>query len=100
MVNNLPANAGDITDLSSTLGLGRSPGGGHAPHSSVLAWRIPTARGAWWATVHGVAKSWTGLKGLSNQALHDSFTFLNLPIHKLNIYINIYLHLSNLYISL
>ena len=23
----------------------------------ILAWRIPTDRGAWWATVHGVAKS-------------------------------------------
>ena len=30
-----------------------------ATHSSVLAWRIP--RGAWWAAVHGVAKSWTRL---------------------------------------
>ena len=28
-----------------------------ATHSSILAWRIPTDRGAWWATVHGVAKS-------------------------------------------
>ena len=27
--------------------------------SSVLAWRIPMDRGAWWATVHGVAKSLT-----------------------------------------
>ena len=28
-------------------------------HSSTLAWRIPMDRGAWWATVHGVANSWT-----------------------------------------
>ena len=28
-----------------------------ATHSSVLAWRIPVDRGAWWATVHGVADS-------------------------------------------
>ena len=28
-------------------------------HSSFLAWRIPMDRGGWWATVHGVAKSWT-----------------------------------------
>ena len=26
-----------------------------ATHSSILAWRIPVDRGAWWATVHGVA---------------------------------------------
>ena len=30
-------------------------------HSSILAWRISTDRGAWQATVHGVAKSWTWL---------------------------------------
>ena len=30
---------------------------GMATHSSILAWRIPRDRGAWWATVHGVTKS-------------------------------------------
>ena len=34
---------------------------GMATHSSILAWRIPMDRGAWWATVHGVTKSWTRL---------------------------------------
>ena len=29
-----------------------------ATHSSILAWRIPMERGAWWAIVHGVTKSW------------------------------------------
>ena len=33
-----------------------------ATHSSILAWRIPMDRGAWRATVHGVAKSRTQLK--------------------------------------
>ena len=32
-----------------------------ATHSSILAWRIRMDRGAWWATVHGVAKSQTRL---------------------------------------
>ena len=32
-----------------------------ATHSSILACRIPKDRGAWWATVHGVAQSWTRL---------------------------------------
>ena len=32
-----------------------------ATHSSILAWRIPMDRGAWWATVYGVTKSQTGL---------------------------------------
>ena len=34
---------------------------GMAMHSSILAWGIPTDREAWWATAHGVAKSWTRL---------------------------------------
>ena len=32
---------------------------GMATHSSILAWRVPMDRGAWWAAVHGVAKSQT-----------------------------------------
>ena len=32
---------------------------GMATRSSILAWRIPMDREAWWATVHGVAKSRT-----------------------------------------
>ena len=34
---------------------------GMTTHSSIHAWRIPMDRGAWWAAVHGVAKSQTGL---------------------------------------
>ena len=34
---------------------------GIAAHSSLLAWRIPTDRGGWQATVHGVTKSRTRL---------------------------------------
>jgi len=40
-VKNLPANAGDIRDVVWIPGLGRSPRGGLATHSSILAWRIP-----------------------------------------------------------
>ena len=32
---------------------------GMATHSSILIWRIPMDRAAWWATVHGVAKGRT-----------------------------------------
>ena len=36
-----------------------------ATHSSTLAWKNPMDRGAWWATVHGVAKSQTQLSNLT-----------------------------------
>ena len=41
VVKNLPANAGETRDTASMLGSGRSPGGGKATHSSILAWKIP-----------------------------------------------------------
>ena len=34
---------------------------GMVTHSSIFVWRIPMDRGAWRATVHGLAKSWTRL---------------------------------------
>ena len=30
---------------------------GMATHSSILAWRIPKDRGAWWAAIRGVSES-------------------------------------------
>ena len=49
-------------DLGSIPGLGRSLGGeGIATHSSIIAWRNPMDKGAWWAILHGVAKSQTQL---------------------------------------
>ena len=42
VLKNSPANAGDLKDLKSIPGWGRSPAGGSsATHSSILAWRIP-----------------------------------------------------------
>ena len=43
-------------------GLGRCPGGGYGNALQCSCLQNPTDRGAWWATVHGVAKSRTGLK--------------------------------------
>ena len=37
-----------------------------ATHPSILAWRIPMDRGAWQATVHGVANSQTELRDLAH----------------------------------
>ena len=32
---------------------------GRATHSSILAWRMLMDRGDWWATVHGVTKTFS-----------------------------------------
>ena len=36
-----------------------------APHSSTPAWKNPVDGGAWWAAVHGVAKSRTRLSNFT-----------------------------------
>ena len=41
VVKNPPAKAGDTREEGSIPGSARSPGGGQATHSSILAWRIP-----------------------------------------------------------
>ena len=40
MVENLPANTGDVKDAGSIPGLGVSPGVGNDNHSRILAWKI------------------------------------------------------------
>ena len=58
-LKDLPANAGDVRDLSSIPGSGRSPGGGHGNPLQYSCLENPMDRGAWRATVHRVAKSQT-----------------------------------------
>ena len=72
VVKNTPAYAGDVKDAGSIPGLGRSLEKEMAHHSSILAWR-----GAWPATVHGVAKGWTQLSIHSEhiQQSHQILTF-------------------------
>ena len=58
VLQNLPVDAGDIRDVGWIPGSGRSPGGGHGnPLQDCL--ENPMDRGAWRATVPGVAKSQT-----------------------------------------
>ena len=68
VVKNPPTTAGDIRGASSIPGSERSPeerNGNPLPYSCL---EHPMNRGAWWATVQRVAKSWTGLKQLSTHA--------------------------------
>ena len=57
VLKNLPANAGDVRDMGSILGPGRSPGGGHGNPLQYSCLQNPMDRGAWQVTVHRVAKS-------------------------------------------
>ena len=57
MVKNPPANAGDIRDVRSSPGLGRSPGGGHGNPLQYSCLENPLDRGDWWARVHSITKS-------------------------------------------
>ena len=57
MVKNSPANAGDIRDVGSIPGSGRSPGGGYDNPLQYSGPENPMDRGAWRATVHAVAES-------------------------------------------
>ena len=54
-VKELPASAGDIRDMGSIPGWGRSPGGGHGNPLQCSCLETPVDRGAWRAAVHGVA---------------------------------------------
>ena len=56
MVKNLPANAGDIKDVGSIPELGRSPGRRNGNPLQYSCLGNPMDRGAWQATVHGVAR--------------------------------------------
>ena len=69
-VKNPPANAGDLRDAGPLPGSGRAPGGGHGDPLQCSCLEKPTDRGAWRATVHGVAKRQSQLKELSTHAMH------------------------------
>ena len=62
VVKDPPANAGDVGDMGSIPGWGRFPGGGHGNPLQYSCLEKLMDRGAWWATVHRIAKSQTQLK--------------------------------------
>ena len=61
VVKNPLANAGDLRDVASMPGLGRSPGEGNGNLLQYSRLENPMDRGAWQVTVHGVAESRTRL---------------------------------------
>ena len=75
VVKILPANAGDVGLIP---GLGRSPGGGNGNPLQYSCLKNAMDRGAWRATVYGVAKSWTRLTHYNT--FPESFTWMNFLI--------------------
>ena len=63
MVKCLAYNAGDLGLIH---GSGRSSGEGNGNPLQYSCLENPMDRGAWWATVHGVAKSWTRLSDFTH----------------------------------
>ena len=66
-IKNLPANTGHPGDPSLIPGSGRSPGGGNGNPLQYPCLENPVDRGAWWAAIHGVAKSQDMTEWLSTQ---------------------------------
>ena len=65
MVKNPPTNAGDVKDVGSITGSGKSPGGGHGSPLQSSCLENPIDRGAWRAMLHGVTKTQTRLSDLA-----------------------------------
>ena len=83
VVKNTPATVGDIRDISSIPGLGRSPGGGHDNSLLYSFLENPMDRRAWWVAVQRVAKSQTWLNRLHTDFLQDCFHCLpSLPTQR------------------
>ena len=59
VVKNLLANAGDTEGTGLIPGQGRSPGIGNGNPLQYSCLENSMDREVWWATVHGVTKSWT-----------------------------------------
>ena len=73
-VKNLPANAGDTRDTSLIPGFGRSPGEGNGNLLQYSYLESSMDRGAWRATVHGVAKSQTQLSTHAHTPTHTHYS--------------------------
>ena len=78
VVKNPPASSGE---LGSVPGSGRSPEGRNDNPLQCSCLGNPMDRGAWWATVHGVAESrrWQPLNNHNHQLLLGSILYNSIP---------------------
>ena len=75
VTKNLPATFGDARDMGSISGLGRSLGVGNSNPFQYTFLGNSMDRGAWWATVHGIAKNGT------RQSDFTSLHFFSVCVH-------------------
>ena len=97
VVKNPPINAGDIRDAGSIPGLGRSPGGKHGNPLQYSCMENALDRGAWWATVHRVAKSRTLLKWLSMHTHEVGHDFSHIISQLMCVYVHTYMYIFYVY---
>ena len=81
------ASACNAGDLGSIPGLGRSSGDGNGNPLQYSCLENPMDGGAWWAIVHGVAKSWTWLSDFTHSLTHENLI-------KSNQFVNVHLSIS------
>ena len=84
MVKNPPANAGNTRDVDLIAGLGRFPGVGNSIPLQYPCLEISMDRGALWATVCEVAKSWTQLSTLCVMGIYINILHIVLFYQVLN----------------
>ena len=84
-----PVSAGDIRDVGSIPGSGRSLRGGHGNLLQYPCLENPMDRGAWWATVLRVTKSQTQLKQLSMHVHARTHTHTHIHIYIIVSYIEL-----------
>ena len=80
VVKNLPVNTGDARDTGLIPARGRYPGVGNGNPLQYTCLENSMDRGAWWATVHGIAKSQTWLSNWGLNILLCAYMTIYLPI--------------------
>ena len=89
VVKNLPANARDAGDSGRIPGLRRSPGEGNGNPFQYSRLGNPMDRGAWRATVHGVAKESDMTQATEHASMH-SHTHTYICILKVLLFLKMY----------
>ena len=78
------ASACNAGDLGSIPGLGRSPREENGNPLQYSCLENPMDRGAWWASVHGVAKSQTRLSDFTSQVMLPNQTKVDQSFHTIS----------------